>query len=158
MGWGILHYQKCTKWKCFLNFSSYYMKTERQNYIQEKNTKFRRILSRNHVVTERISNTVDCCSQTDTVPLILSVLLYSTFTLQTVQSTTELYLQYLPRNCSYMFSCTTTQHIYCTNTVQTVHSTTEQYLQQLHTTCCYMICRTQTAHQISSQGECIVWL
>jgi hypothetical protein len=34
-----------------------------------------------------------CCSQKDTVPVMFSVLLYSTFTVQTVLSATDLYLQ-----------------------------------------------------------------
>ena len=64
--------------------------------------------------------------------------IYCTNTVQTVQSTTELYLQYLHRSCCYMFSCKTAQHIYCTNTVQTVQYATELYLQYLHRSCCYM--------------------
>jgi len=52
--------------------------------------------------------------------------IYCTNTIQTVESTTEMYLY---RNYSYMFSCTTEQNMYCTNTVQTVQYTTELYLQ-----------------------------
>ena len=36
---------------------------------------------------------VDCCLHRDTVPVLFSVLTHSTFTVQTVQSATELYLQ-----------------------------------------------------------------
>ena len=44
--------------------------------------------------------------------------IYWTYSVQTLQSATELYLQYLHVSCRYMFSCTTAQHIYSTNSVQ----------------------------------------
>jgi len=40
---------------------------------------------------------------------------HSTFTVQNVQSATELYLKKLHRSSCYMFSCTTAQNIYCKN-------------------------------------------
>jgi hypothetical protein len=43
--------------------------------------------------TQSMYIAADCCSQRDKVPVMFSFLLYSTFTVQTVQSTTELYLQ-----------------------------------------------------------------
>jgi hypothetical protein len=45
---------------------------------------------------------------------------YCTNTVETVQSETELYLDYIHRSCCHMFSCTTAHHIYCTDTVQNV--------------------------------------
>jgi hypothetical protein len=47
-----------------------------------------------------------------TQKLLLHVQLHnSTFTVQTVQCTTELYLQQLHRSCCYMFSCTTVEKL-----------------------------------------------
>jgi hypothetical protein len=77
--------------------------------------------------------------------------IYCTNTVQTVQSTAELYLTVITHSCCcYMFSCTTAQHIYCTNTVQTVQSTAELYLTVItHSCCCYMFSCT-TADKLSS--------
>jgi hypothetical protein len=44
-------------------------------------------------ITQSMYIAADCGSHRDTVPVMFSVLLYSTFTVQTVQSTAELYLR-----------------------------------------------------------------
>jgi len=72
---------------------------------------------------------VDCCSQRDTVPVMFTVLLYNTFTVQILYKLYSLQL-----NCTYSnytqaaATCSAAQQ-HNTFTVQTVQSATELYLQ-----------------------------
>ena len=79
----------------FSIYQNWYIKTDRRKWINELKVVFLVVFFPKlpQTVTQSMYIAADCWSQRDRVSVMFSVLLHSIFTVQTVQSTAELYLQ-----------------------------------------------------------------